>query len=285
VWPPLRLSWWRFRATFGQRWSGYLGIVLVVGLLGGLSMAAVAGARRTQSSFPAYLASTSPSDVQMFTEFGPFTHTGYSSGRGLDRPASLRHQVGGRHRLRLLRPGEVGVGSGGNAGEAPPAFEGSLNGEFVTTDRVTLIKARMANPARDDEMVMSAGGAAGEGLHLGSVLRLGFYSDAQAASPSFQGHPADAPHFSIALKLVGIVESSNQIVQDDDSALGSQFALFTPALTRKMATCCAYYAQIAMKIEDPARHEAAVVATVRKVTPNLGPIRGSQTYASLLRPP
>jgi hypothetical protein len=79
VWPPLRLSWWRFRATFGQRWSGYLGIVLVVGLLGGLSMAAVAGARRTQSSFPAYLASTSPSDVQMFTEFGPFTHTGYSS--------------------------------------------------------------------------------------------------------------------------------------------------------------------------------------------------------------
>jgi hypothetical protein len=44
-----------------------------------MAMAPVAGARRTQSSFPVYLASTNPSDVEVFTEFDPITHVGYSS--------------------------------------------------------------------------------------------------------------------------------------------------------------------------------------------------------------
>jgi len=58
-----RVAWYRFRATFGRRWGGLLAIVLLVGLIGGLAMGAVAGARRTQSSFPAFLRSTNPSDL------------------------------------------------------------------------------------------------------------------------------------------------------------------------------------------------------------------------------
>lgn len=53
-------------------------LVLLIGVVGGVAMAAVAGARRTQSSFPAYLASTNPGDLQAFTEFDPITGTGYS---------------------------------------------------------------------------------------------------------------------------------------------------------------------------------------------------------------
>ena len=53
-----RVAGYRFRATFARRWGGYLTVVLLVGLLGGLAMGAVAGARRTQSSYPAFLAST-----------------------------------------------------------------------------------------------------------------------------------------------------------------------------------------------------------------------------------
>ena len=59
----LRVAWYGFRATFRLRWGGYLAIVLLIALLGGVAMAAIAGARRTQSSFPAYLASTNPSDL------------------------------------------------------------------------------------------------------------------------------------------------------------------------------------------------------------------------------
>ena len=74
----LRLAFYRLRATFSRRWGGYLALVLLVGLLGGVAMAAVAGARRTQSSFPTYLASTNPSDVSVFTEFDPISQVGYS---------------------------------------------------------------------------------------------------------------------------------------------------------------------------------------------------------------
>ena len=64
-----RVAWYRFRATFSHRWSGYLTIVLLVGLVGGVAMGAIAGARRTQSSFPIYAASTNPSQVDAFIAF------------------------------------------------------------------------------------------------------------------------------------------------------------------------------------------------------------------------
>ena len=65
----LRVAWYRFRATFGRRWAGYLAIVIFLGLLGGLAMGSIAGARRTESSFPVYLASTNPPDLEGVTSF------------------------------------------------------------------------------------------------------------------------------------------------------------------------------------------------------------------------
>ena len=34
----LPVAWYRFRATLGRRWGGYLAVVLVVGSVGGLAM-------------------------------------------------------------------------------------------------------------------------------------------------------------------------------------------------------------------------------------------------------
>src|SRR5207344_2700574 len=75
----VREASYRFRACFRGRWGGYVVLLLLIGVVGGVAMAAVAGARRTQSSFPAYLASTNPADVQAFTEFDPITGTVYSA--------------------------------------------------------------------------------------------------------------------------------------------------------------------------------------------------------------
>src|SRR5579863_6762587 len=63
----LRVGWYRFRSTFARRRGGYLSVILLVGLVGGVAMGAIAAARRTQSSFPAYLASTNPSDFGAVT--------------------------------------------------------------------------------------------------------------------------------------------------------------------------------------------------------------------------
>lgn len=51
----LRVAWYRFRFTLSSRWGGYLSVAVLIGLVGGLAMGAVAAARRTQSSFPAFL--------------------------------------------------------------------------------------------------------------------------------------------------------------------------------------------------------------------------------------
>ena len=63
----LRVASYRFRATFRRRWGGYLSLVLLIGLLGGIAMGSIAAARRTQSSFPKFLASTNPTDLTMST--------------------------------------------------------------------------------------------------------------------------------------------------------------------------------------------------------------------------
>jgi hypothetical protein len=74
----LRVAAYRARATLHSSWVGYMVLVLLTGLLGGVAMGSVAAARRTQSSYPVYLASINPSDLQAFTEFAPITGTGYS---------------------------------------------------------------------------------------------------------------------------------------------------------------------------------------------------------------
>ncbi len=278
----VRESSYRFRATFRRRWAGYLTLVVLIGLVGGVAMAAVAGARRTQSSYPTYLASTDPSDLQMFTEFYPITHTGYSP-RVADAVARIPHVEKSIDVIGFAGTTQaLGHHTSTVPGEAPPALEGSTSadgGEYFSTDRVTVLEGRMANPARMDEIVMSSGAAAQYGLHVGSTLPVAFFTDAQVSSPDFTGYPQDKPHLIVPFKLVGIVEWSPQIVQDDDAALGNQVAVATPALTRRLETCCAYYSYASLHLDGGSTHAAAVAAAADKLLPNLGPAGGTSTNA------
>ena len=56
----LRVAAYRFRTTFRREWGGYVGLMVLITLVGGLSMAALAGLDETDSSFPTYVAGTNP---------------------------------------------------------------------------------------------------------------------------------------------------------------------------------------------------------------------------------
>ena len=276
----VRESSYRFRATFRHRWAGYLTLVVLIGLIGGVALASAAGARRTQSSFPTYLASTNPSDVQLFTEFDPITGIGHSEKvdaavARVPYVARAVDVVGFDGTLQVLGHHD----STRVPGEAPPSVEGSTNGEYATTDRLTVVKGRMADPTRLDELVMSSGAAAQYGLHIGSTLPVAFFSSAQVGSPAFRGYPKDAPHRIVTFNLVGIVEWSPQVVEDDDAALGNQIAIVTPALTRQLEGCCAFYSYVSLHLAGGPTHESAVVSDVTKLLPQLGPVGGSSTNA------
>jgi putative ABC transport system permease protein len=271
-----RESWYRFRSTFRRRWTGYLTLVVLLGLLGGVALAAIAGARRTQSSFPTYLASTNPGDVQIFTEFDPISNVGDSFGvdQAVARVPGVAKSVvvvGFDGTLRVLG----NAGAGGVPGQAPPSVEGSPNGEYFSSDTVTVLQGRRADPTRPDEIMMSAGAAAQYGLRVGSVLPVAFYTtSAVNAAPG--GNVQQPPHRIVRLSLVGIIEWSPQVVQDDDEALGDQLAVLTPALTKQLQTCCAYYSYVSLHLRNSAQ-VGTVVAAVNKVVPNLGPAAGWQT--------
>ncbi len=66
-----RLAWYRFSTTARRRWGAYLGLVLIIGLVGGAGLGALAAARRTASSYTTFLASTNPSDLTLNINQGP----------------------------------------------------------------------------------------------------------------------------------------------------------------------------------------------------------------------
>ncbi len=271
----VRVAWYRFGATFGRRWTGYLVVVLLVGLLGGLAMGAVAAARRTQSSFPDYLASTNPSDLIVGTTF-------FDPTSGLESPydPTLNHTIA---HLPHVRHADTIVGFDANlvslsslhthfrAGETPPVVEGSMDGEFSSQDRITIVRGRAADPSRVDEVVMSAVAARELGLHLGSRIHLGFDSDEQLLLPNCCDPSAVTPAVEITIKLVGIATLSTAVVEDDVSALSNQQAILTPALTRRLAHCCSTYTQSALQLDGGARWVTTVQREINGVTEkNLG---------------
>ncbi|HEY3842678.1 MAG TPA: hypothetical protein VGL48_05450, partial [Acidimicrobiales bacterium] len=62
-------AWYRFRTTLRHRRGGLLAVVLLTGLLGGLSMGAIAAARTTESSPADFAASTDTPDLFVLDGF------------------------------------------------------------------------------------------------------------------------------------------------------------------------------------------------------------------------
>jgi MacB-like periplasmic core domain/FtsX-like permease family len=261
----LRVARYRFRATFGDRWGGYLALVLLVGLVGGLALGAVAAARRTQAAFPAYLASTNPSDLTVLTGL-----TG--SGPGGYDPALIRKIAVLPHVRRVESYAGLNVAilaPGAPPGATAEGLSGSL-GEYFATDRPTIIQGRMADPDRADEVVLDAKGTPSS-VHVGEVVPLGFYTNAQEASPDF-GRPGTRPYLRINVTVVGKAIFSREVVQDEADTGLNGGALFTPALTRRLAPCCSKFTETAVQLSGGSREVAATEARIEQLLPKGFPV-------------
>jgi hypothetical protein len=262
----LRVAWYRSRATFGSRWGGLLAIVLLVGLIGGLAMGAVAGARRTQSSFPALLRSTHPSDLLVF-------HNDSADDSNRTDPAFLRTLAALPQVKRVesvTDPSEQVLGANGFPAQDAThrLFDSSaqvladVNGEFYDQDRPIVVQGRRADPNRADEMVMSVDAAQLLHLHVGDVVHFGFYTNAQTLENGY-GTAALTPRLRMGVRLVGIVKFHFEVVRDDfDRTL--RLVLLTPALTRPLERCCANGVQSGLQLVHGSRDDAAVEDAVKQ---------------------
>ena len=244
-----------------------MSLFLLIGLVGGVSMGAMAGARRTDSSFPIFLASTNPETLQVFTGIDNpalgFT-TGYNP--ALDQKIAnlplvlhVAVQVGydGNIDLSKVRGATVNY----RPGETPPSVIGGSQG--LSMDRVTVVAGRLFSPRKANEAIMNAQAAREWGLHVGSAIAMPFYSDAQANSPNYHG----LPYKIASVKIVGLVVFANTVVQDDINALGSGVVMISPTLNNELSRCCAYYSGVALQLKGGATSEARVRAEIAKATP------------------
>ena len=278
--PVFRVATYRLRATFGRRWTGYLAIVLLIALLGGLAIGSIAAARRTQSSYPTFLASTNPSTLFVPTanwQPGSPNSAGADPGisssllrlplvRAVENEDNINAQPLGRNGYPLPAPAKAD-----SLGISILNNDGSIDGEFSDQDRLTAIAGRLANPKQANEIMVSSIVAEALSLHVGQVVPIGFYTNAQTTLPGY-GTRGTATfkakaHLAMDMKVVGIVTFNNQVVLDSLDATNTAQIVYTPALTHRLVQCCVTSTTTYLKLAHGVSDIAAVEREITRAHP------------------
>ena len=261
------------RPTFGRRWGSYVALVLLIGLVGGVGMGAIAAARRTQSSFSTFLASTNPPDLTV-TIYGANANSSadnpsYSS-RLTDEIARLAH-VRAVHVGVLLTAAPLDRSGAPRIKTVALAYPvASVDGLFFTQDRVAVTQGHMADPSRPYQIMMTALAAHQLGYHLGESIPYGIYSQQQEELPGF-GTSAVRPTIAFRAKLVGFASLSSEIIEDDIDRVPSLIIL-TPALFKEVAARAdqdSFGAEIfSIQTDHGSRNVAAVELEIARLIPS-----------------
>jgi FtsX-like permease family len=247
-------AWYRLRATWRDRVGGYVALAVLVGLAGGVAMAAVTAARRTESSYPDYLASTNPSAIiaqpNANSPAGSTAAQAYRLYQDLvSRIRHLPHVTGAVTADAFNAATLTPRGGLGSVLFTQVQLVASADGMFARQDRVTVTAGRRARAP--DEVVATSRAAAQLHLHVGSRLRIGIW-----ANTPKPGLPPVYRRLNLLVTGIGVV--STQVVQDDIDASRTGFLVGTPALDRELVPCCTATSYIGLRIAGRGRYDAAV---------------------------
>ena len=211
-----------------RRWRALLLTALVLGVLGGAALGAFAGARRTQSAYPRFLAAGHPSDlaVNNFTDDG-------TDGVVL---ASLPEveQTGSWASFNVFPLADDGTPDlDATSGEAV----GSIDGQYFTQDRVGIVDGRMSDPDEVGEIVVSEFAHEVEGYEVGDRRRLAVYTDEQLADEAFL-EELPTPFAEVDMTIVGVGVFPDEVVQHESDRIPRY--LLTPAFATQNAEAASY---------------------------------------------
>lgn len=250
------LARFRFRSEFRAHWTGYLGLVLLIGLVGGLALGGVAAARSTQSAFPAFLASTNPSDIDI--NFGQYDPTFLKRVGELPGVTSLEPYVS----LNMLPVNSHGRPNFNNSfGDLETV--GILHTLYVTQDKITMVSGRMLDHRHPNWVVINRFAADQLGLHVGQREHVGIFSNAQLGTNPDPTVPAQR---ELTLTIAGIGIFSDEVVQDDVDRLPR--VLISPELSDQLANCCGSYAWIGVQLKGGAAGVQPFLHTYHAHFPN-----------------
>src|SRR5436305_2540792 len=208
-----------WRPTLRGVWRQVLALALLAGLLGGVALGAVAGARRTAAAYQRYLAAINASDVFVNVP-------GQLPGMPATRPYELISAL----------PGVTGhaayIGlSGVPLAHGKPVnsflvngLNGSLDGEYFSQDRATVLAGRLPPQGSTSTVVLTPAIAKLFGTGVGGTVSYLFRPlDAQ-------GQPT-GPSFTRSYRVAAIAEVPPALVDESDQAEGS---ILPPGATRQL---------------------------------------------------
>ena len=202
------------RAGLRLRWRALLGLALLLGLIGGITLTAAAGARRTDTAYPRFLRYSNASDLLVSPTRSGFA--GYFTAlAGLPQVASMS--------TTAFLDMAVQVAAG------PPdtnvVAEASPDGRTgIAVDRVKVLSGRRFNPADPHEVMIDQTLARQEHLRPGSTLRLIGY-------PQRNDRP-DVAHAAHLAFLVSAIVVFDDQVAPATREIAEPTALLSPAFAR-----------------------------------------------------
>jgi ABC-type lipoprotein release transport system permease subunit len=254
--------WMRFRAELRTKWTGMLGVALLVGVAGGTMFAAAAGARRTDSSLGRVVRDQRTPDLLINPNGSDGSPVFQREWAAIDRLPGIRAigTVDGVAALPLDAHGKLDVaGANGSIDLAPE--------DRVTLDAVQrphLLAGRYPSPDRVDEVLVNE--VAARRLHLAVGQRIRRAILAQDDFP--EGNNPDAvpkPRFVDEFTVVGIGLSLDEAARASDDPMLFESTAFTPAFERRLTGITPLYVGKVVLLEHGARDVPAFEARVRAV--------------------
>jgi FtsX-like permease family len=180
-------------ARFRHRWRSWLALSLLIALVSGLVLAGVVAARRTATAFPRYLA------AHGFDSFvlSPAPIPKIATLPGVSSATLVQLITGGLPACACSRP---------------------INGTDLTVEEVApanlsrvvkLVAGRMPDQSEPDQVLASFTLAQDAGVHVGTAIRIPFYSPSQRGAV-LRGAIIRPAGPAVTLRVVGIEASENE---------------------------------------------------------------------------
>jgi predicted lysophospholipase L1 biosynthesis ABC-type transport system permease subunit len=176
--------WWRVRAELRTRWRAALSLALLLGLTGGVVMAAAAGARRTHTAYTRFVRSSHTFDVAVMNDqtFGPSAE---QLARIEELPA-VQETVRG-----IVDYARIGVGV--------PFFAPADPRMGDTFDRFKIVKGRDLDRGNADEALVGFVAADRYGVHVGDRIQAGAVKERFVRVVGIVAAPGEFPPQTVGL--------------------------------------------------------------------------------------
>ena len=207
----MRLLW---GAELRRGWRGLVTLAVIVGLVGAVALAALAGARRTSTSFDRFIEDSRNQDVLVFaTDVRPADVAKLRTLPGVDAIGYIRA-------MSVLHKGDF-LAAGG-------ALDDSV---FHSIARLRIIEGRPVRTGATDEVVVGEALAKRLGLRVGGTLPLQSFTQAQIDAVTAGGDPQPVPAGpDLHLRIVGISRTPVDLsLQGSDGGI----LLFSRAMVAK----------------------------------------------------